>query len=681
MQNNPQSENRPPPSNPPSPPPTRPYRAKGPTLGKGKACELCRSRRVANKECIYVDKPRPPSSTVALSAKLAGLEERYRMLSEMAASGDTTRTHVQAGNVVLSSLQFVYLPSYQYSPFACPYYPIPPLGPENAVNWVASLDFPRLPPIQPENSQPQPGALDDPYLEERLTKKDRKTMIELYLRECYRYSVSIAPSNLVAKLDDQNPRKRPHPCVFNAMMLVARDMATRLTVEPAPDETGSRPVIFVMPESTPSEDALVSRIQAQCIQSLADVDRLLDYIQASLLLSHWFITHGRVLEGQYTSAVVNRFIINCQLHQIDNIALQEMAPGTVPPTDGASRWDGSLLGRPKDREELAIRISLFWGSFFLDKIIRFVTGVPPTYDDTDACHITTAFPRTRDEYVSGTAFEVPYASVDSLFDGTSSASQYQDSLGTLHMKGVALLDRAMRTATDVKAAFPIASPEEAIYFYESIKKLKSTSKQVFSNPSYNRSAASRSRALFVTTVKAVVGLLALTAEIHATHMKKSDGTFVLFDDEDSALKNRVDAAHACATVIAVALDEIKAMAAGISLEAKPLGIEQTCFTIGLLLTVPVGVLLEKLTQMESCIETEPHGCHRRMQLEQEKSDDELQLKIMLNAIHAFRDDCPVVGNATHSARLNSPGMKPEGSTRLRLERLQGFHLTRNVPVH
>lgn len=43
------------------------------------------------------------------------------------------------------------------------------------------------------------------------------------------------------------------------------------------------------------------------------------------------------------------------------MALLEMAPGTVPPADGASRWDGSLLGRPKDREELAIRISLFWG--------------------------------------------------------------------------------------------------------------------------------------------------------------------------------------------------------------------------------------------------------------------------------------------------------------------------------
>lgn len=559
---------------------------------------------MANKECIYVDKPRPSSSTVALSAKLAGLEERYRILSEMAASGATTGSNTQA---------------------------------ENAVNWVASLDFPSLPPVQPENSQPRPGTLDDPYLEERMSKKDRKAMIELYLRECYRYGVCIAPSTLITKLDDPNPRKRPHPCVFNAMMLVARDMATRLTLEPVPDETGTRPATFVMPESTPPVDILLSRIQAQCIQSLADVDRLHDYIQASLLLTHWYITHGRVLEAQYTSAVVNRLIINCRLHKIDNRTMQEMAPGTIPPADGASRWDGSLLGRPKDREELAIRISLFWQSYFLDKIIRYITGAPPTYDETEVCHITTVFPRTRDEYVSGTAFEVPYASIDSLFDGTRSSLQYQDSVGTMQMKGFALLDRAMRYVSRGPA-----SSEEVFYFYESIKSLKATSKQVFSSPAYTRSAVNRSRALYITTARAVVGLLTLTAEIHATHIRTADGAFLLFGDEEGAMKVRIDAAHACATVIAVALDEIKAMAASIPPEERQLGIEQTCFTIGLLLTFPAGVLLEKLSQIESNIETEPHGCHRRMQLEQEKSDDELQLKIMLNAIHAFRDDCPVV---------------------------------------
>ncbi|KAG8933725.1 hypothetical protein FRC01_007442 [Tulasnella sp. 417] len=421
------------------------------------------------------------------------------------------------------------------------------------------------------------------------------------------------------------------------MMLVARDMGSKLTVEPPPDETGSRPAIFIMPESTPSDDALVARVQAQCTQSLADVDRLLDYIQASLLLSHWFITHRRVLEAQYTSAVVNRFIINCQLHQIDRTTMQEMAPGTIPPPDGASRWDGSLLGRPKDREELAIRISLFWGSFFLDKITCLLTGVPPTYDDTDVCHITTAFPRMRDEYVSGTAFEIPYASVDSLFDGTSFSSQHQDSLNTLQMKGVALLDRAMRYVSRAPA-----SSKEVVHFYESVKKLKSTTKQVFSTSAYTRPAVTRSRALFVTTAKSVIGLLALTAEIHATHIKNSDGAFMLFDDEDSALKDRIDAAHACATVVAVALDELKAMASGFPPEAKQPGIEQTCFTLGLLLAFPAGVLLEKFGQTESRIEMERLGSHRRMQLEQEKSDDELQLKIMLNAIHAFRDDCPIV---------------------------------------
>lgn len=40
--------------------------------------------------------------------------------------------------------------------------------------------------------------------------------------------------------------------------------------------------------------------------------------------------------------------------------MRELAPHASPLPDGQSRWEGSLLGRPKDREDLAIRISLFW---------------------------------------------------------------------------------------------------------------------------------------------------------------------------------------------------------------------------------------------------------------------------------------------------------------------------------
>lgn len=125
----------------PCDPSGRAYRAKGPTLGKGKACESCRTRRTvslplylaspvknvdiklgfpqrcngvrpscsnctqADRECVYLDKPRPPASAAALSAKLAGLEERYRMLSEMEAA----RTGQEGGRIVVTGNAFFHI--------------------------------------------------------------------------------------------------------------------------------------------------------------------------------------------------------------------------------------------------------------------------------------------------------------------------------------------------------------------------------------------------------------------------------------------------------------------------------------------------------------------------------------------------------------------------------------------
>lgn len=55
-----------------------------------------------------------------------------------------------------------------------------------------------------------------------------------------------------------------------------------------------------------------------------------------------------------------RLIINCKLHQIDYEVMQEMAPTRLPPLEGQSRWDSTLLGRPKNVEDLAMRIAIFW---------------------------------------------------------------------------------------------------------------------------------------------------------------------------------------------------------------------------------------------------------------------------------------------------------------------------------
>lgn len=109
----------------------------------------------------------------------------------------------------------------------------------------------------------------------------------------------------------------------------------------------------------------------------------------------------------------------------------------------------------------------------MDKVLMIITGVPPTYDDDDLCHITTAFPRTRDEYISvsyrglfystiksdtlsqnqGAAFDVPYTSIDNLFDGTIFPTQPPDTLGTMLMKGMALLDRSVRHVSRKSGAF------------------------------------------------------------------------------------------------------------------------------------------------------------------------------------------------------------------------------------
>lgn len=71
-----------------------------------------------------------------------------------------------------------------------------------------------------------------------------------------------------------------------------------------------------------------------------------------------------------------RLVINCRLHQIDGDVMRELAPRATPPLDGQSRWDDNLLGRPKDREDLAVRISLFWEVrlYLLSKASHVLTG-------------------------------------------------------------------------------------------------------------------------------------------------------------------------------------------------------------------------------------------------------------------------------------------------------------------
>lgn len=132
--------------------------------------------------------------------------------------------------------------------------------------------------------------------------------LKLYTREAFRYGVVLVLPNFIEQLEDPDADRRPHPCLFNAIMLVAKDMATMVPTDPIYDydTPDSAERDFVVPESTPSDSELLARTQAHCSQSLGDVDRLQDYLQAMLLLSYWYLRKGRLMEGQYSLAVACR---------------------------------------------------------------------------------------------------------------------------------------------------------------------------------------------------------------------------------------------------------------------------------------------------------------------------------------------------------------------------------------
>ena len=91
---------------------------------------------------------------------------------------------------------------------------------------------------------------------------------------------------------------------------------------------------------------------------ISQVDRLLDVIHASCLLSTYFYTHNRVQEGYYHSTAAARLMITLQSHLPDY-----------------SSYGGSYSA--------ADRISTLVHVFAVDRSWSVVTGLPPALRDED----------------------------------------------------------------------------------------------------------------------------------------------------------------------------------------------------------------------------------------------------------------------------------------------------------
>lgn len=147
------------------------------------------------------------------------------------------------------------------------------------------------------------------------------------------------------------------------------------------------------------EQLYLSRTTAALGDALQYTSKAVDIIQACCLLSVYFISNGRLLEGSYYSSAASTLAIQCRLHQI----------GSSDASIGLDSWDASFdLPPPKDNVERGERISTFWQVYNLDRCWSVVLRRPATLPDSDHpwATITTPWPQRSEDYENVSADHV-----------------------------------------------------------------------------------------------------------------------------------------------------------------------------------------------------------------------------------------------------------------------------------
>ena len=169
-----------------------------------------------------------------------------------------------------------------------------------------------------------------------------------------------------------------HPCLTNAVFLWACYI--------------SRPG----PLSEHESHYLIRSLEALS-DALQYNNRVLDVIQASCLLSVYFLSNGRALEGSYHAAAAASLTMQCGLHgAIMNRSVFE-STGVMAPLQ---------LEPAKDAVEQGERILTFWQVFVLDRCWSTVLQKPPTIPGgpEGSLSIVMPWPQGMEEYDSASQY-------------------------------------------------------------------------------------------------------------------------------------------------------------------------------------------------------------------------------------------------------------------------------------
>ena len=165
-----------------------------------------------------------------------------------------------------------------------------------------------------------------------------------------------------------------HPCLTNAIFLWACHVS-----RPGP--------------LSEHESHYLNRALEALSDALQYNNRVLDVIQASCLLSLYFLSNGRPFEGGYHAAAAASLTLQCGLHgAIMNHAAFESTAVMGP----------LKLEPAKDAVEQGERILTFWQVFVLDRCWSVVLQKPVTIPDgpDGSLSIVMPWPQSMEEYES-----------------------------------------------------------------------------------------------------------------------------------------------------------------------------------------------------------------------------------------------------------------------------------------
>ncbi|KDQ21560.1 hypothetical protein BOTBODRAFT_206844 [Botryobasidium botryosum FD-172 SS1] len=278
-------------------------------------------------------------------------------------------------------------------------------------------------------------------------------LIKIFAEQEHQHTHDPRPNEFYNSLYDPNPETGLHPALRNAIFLFA---------------CGFRPGPL-----NPLEAVFLRRTICFLRQALARVDRLLDFIEASMFLAFYYAYKGRYTQSVNNIAVTATFAAACGLHAMQSPAWQ---PANVP----------LLLPHPFSRDEIKRRIRVWWMIFTTNRLSSSASNIEIDINDEKITTIWELPPESDD------LKETSYGTVSSLFIRDSPATYvYGDTANAIRSKCAALVGYAVRLG-----AMAASTPESNRIFWENfqiideaIRRVTNSLPSIFEQPRYEAGAA------------------------------------------------------------------------------------------------------------------------------------------------------------------------------------------------